>query len=82
MKEYVSRWLREFFLKFVQRHRQPQSRLRVSEAERRELHERLSTSLCPSSFRKATHQGTLYRWVRPEVVVEIKCNDLIASDTV
>ena len=36
---------------------------------------------CPSTYRTATRHGTLYRWVRPELVVEVRCNDLLAVDT-
>lgn len=43
--------------------------------------ERLSKIEAPSSFRMANREGTLCRFVRPEVVVEVKCSDLIETDT-
>jgi hypothetical protein len=43
--------------------------------------ERLSKLEAPSSFRMANREGTLCRFVRPEVVVEVKCSDLIETDT-
>jgi hypothetical protein len=43
--------------------------------------ERLAKMETPSSFRMANREGTLCRFVRPEVVVEVKCSDLIETDT-
>lgn len=44
------------------------------------LQERVAALACPSSYRMANREGTLCRFVRPELVIEIKCNDLMASD--
>lgn len=41
---------------------------------------RLSAMSSPSSFRMANSEGTLSRFVRPDLVVEIKCSDLLLSD--
>ncbi len=53
----------------------------MSAVEKMDLHERFSEMSCQSSFRKATDQGVLYRWIRPKIVVEVKCNDIIKSDS-
>lgn len=52
-----------------------------SRAEHSDLIQRLSPTACPSLYRIATDHGTLLRWVRPELVVEVKCNDLLAADS-
>lgn len=49
-----------------------------SRAERGALSNRLRALVCESAYRKTTDHGTLYRWVRPSLVVEVKCNDLIS----
>ena len=51
------------------------------EVERLQWHEKLSKLVVSSSFRMANREGTLCRFVRPEVVVEIKCTDLVVSDS-
>jgi AAA+ superfamily predicted ATPase len=56
-------------------------RMGWSHDEGRDLAARLSPLACASTFRSATDQGTLYRWVRPEIVIEVRCNDLLAVDT-
>ncbi len=58
-------------------------RVRVgwSHDESRDLAARLNPLACASTCRTATDRGTLYRWVRPELVVEVRCNDLLAVDT-
>ena len=48
-----------------------------TEADRRELAERLRPLVVESSYLAASRAGTLFRFVRPEVVVEAKCNDLL-----
>ena len=48
-----------------------------SEKERKSLFESLSPSACESQYRLAGEHGVLYRWVKPTVVVEVKCNDLL-----
>lgn len=50
------------------------------EVERLQWHEKLAELVVPSSFRMANREGTLCRFVRPEVVIEIKCYDLVVSD--
>ncbi|MGE3630948.1 MAG: hypothetical protein AB7P00_13685 [Sandaracinaceae bacterium] len=52
-----------------------------SEQDRARWHERLSAIECPSRFRLANREGTLSKFVRPEIVVEIRCSDLLASDS-
>lgn len=47
---------------------------------RQELLERLEGLECSSAFRHSSSDGNLYRFVRPELVVEIKCTDLQAED--
>ncbi len=48
-----------------------------SKKERRGLFDSLSQSACESSFRLAGEHGVLHRWVKPTMVVEVKCNDLL-----
>ncbi|GEM_PF-472849 len=52
-----------------------------SRAEQADLVQRLGPAACTSSYRIATDHGTLLRWVRPELVVEVKCNDLLVADS-
>ncbi len=52
-----------------------------SRAENADLRDRLSTLACVSTYRKANDHGLLYRWVKPELVIEVKCNDLIAANS-
>ena len=52
-----------------------------SNTEKAELAKRLTPFECSSSYRKANDHGLLYRWVKPELVVEVKCNDLIAVNS-
>jgi len=40
---------------------------------------RVSAIEAASSFRMASRDGSLCKFVRPEIVVEIQCNDLIDS---
>jgi len=49
-----------------------------SEKERRSLFDSLFQSACKSSYRLAGEHGVLYRWVKSNLVVEVKCNDLLA----
>ena len=49
--------------------------------EKAELAKRLAPLVCESSYSKANDQGLLYHWVRPEMIVEVKCNDLIAANS-
>jgi len=48
-----------------------------SETERRSLYDALSSSACESQYRLVSDHGVLYRWVKPNMVVEVKCNDLL-----
>ncbi|MBM4038168.1 MAG: AAA family ATPase [Planctomycetes bacterium] len=48
-----------------------------SEADRFELAERLRPLVVESSHLAASRAGALFRFVRPELVVEVKCNDLL-----
>jgi ATP-dependent 26S proteasome regulatory subunit len=52
-----------------------------SRAESHELSARLAPLACASTYRKANDHGLLYRWVKPQLVVEIKCNDLIIANS-
>ncbi|MBM4354106.1 MAG: AAA family ATPase [Deltaproteobacteria bacterium] len=52
-----------------------------SHREKRELAEHLAQMECVSTLRRVTDQGTLCRWVRPEFVVEVKCNDLLVANS-
>ena len=51
-----------------------------SEEDRAAWHARLSTMTCASGFRMANNDGTLTRFVRPEIVIEIRCSDLLTFD--
>ncbi len=50
------------------------------DGERVQWYERLSQMEVDSEFRMANREGTLCRFVRPEVVVEIKVSDLVGTD--
>jgi AAA+ superfamily predicted ATPase len=52
-----------------------------SNREKRGLAQHLQQLECPSAFRSVTDHGTLSRWVRPELVVEVKCNDLLVANS-
>jgi len=52
-----------------------------SNQEKQELASRLPQIECASAFRNVTDHGTLSRWVRPELVVEVKCNDLLVTNS-
>jgi hypothetical protein len=52
-----------------------------SEQDRARWFERLDPMEVPSRFRLANKEGTLSRFVRPEIVVEIRCSDLLATDS-
>lgn len=52
-----------------------------SEDSRRELGARLSTMECNSAFRHPSSEGGLYRFVRPELIVEITCLDIQTEDS-
>lgn len=52
-----------------------------SRGESQELAALLAALGCASSYRAATDHGTLCRFVRPELVVEVRCNDLLVADS-
>lgn len=52
-----------------------------SEEDRAAWYERLSPMQVPSTFRLANREGTLSKFVRPEIVLEVRCSDLLASDS-
>lgn len=52
-----------------------------SEQDRAAWHHKLAALEAPSRFRLANREGTLSKFVRPEVIVEIRCSDLLATDS-
>ncbi len=50
------------------------------EVERIQWYEKLSPLEVKSSFRLANREGTLCRFVKPEIIVQIKCSDLVTLD--
>lgn len=52
----------------------------LSEDDRVRWHARLSAIEAKSSFRLANREGTLCRFVRPEIVVEVRVSDFLATD--
>jgi AAA+ superfamily predicted ATPase len=48
-----------------------------TDEERAAFNRTFSSDLVPAAYRKATPEGALYRFVRPRIVVEVKCNDLL-----
>lgn len=52
-----------------------------SDEDRIAWHRRLSEMEVTSSFRLANREGTLCRFVRPEIVIEVKCSDLMDTDS-
>ncbi len=51
------------------------------EGGRTDWHDRLSAIEMPSSFRMANREGTLCRFVKPEIIVEIKVSDIVDTDS-
>jgi hypothetical protein len=51
-----------------------------TEDSRRSLLERLVPLECSSGFRHTSGDGTLTRWVRAEVVIEVECTDVQTED--
>jgi len=49
--------------------------------EKKEMAARLQSLECASDYRHVTDHGTLNRWVRPELIVEAKCNDLLVANS-
>ena len=52
-----------------------------TEEFRRALHLQLEALTCESRFRAASRSGALYRFVRPEIVVEVRMTDLQVDDS-
>jgi hypothetical protein len=52
----------------------------LSEDDRARWHAKLAAIESPSAFRLANREGTLCRFVRPEVVIEMRVSDLLVSD--
>jgi len=52
-----------------------------SNREKGELARHLAQLECTSAFRRVTDHGTLCRWVKPELVLEVKCNDLLVVNS-
>ncbi len=52
-----------------------------SDDERMEWYERLSKMEVESYYRYRSSEGMLIRFVRPEIVVQIRCSDLLALDS-
>ena len=50
-----------------------------SRVERRELAECLSPMKCESAINLSSRSGLPYHWVRPEIVVEIECHELLTT---
>ncbi len=52
----------------------------MSEDDRARWHEKLALVEARSSFRLANREGTLCRFVRPEIVVEVRVSDFLSTD--
>ncbi len=52
-----------------------------SREENADLQRRLISMVCDSTYRKANDHGLLVRWVKPDLVIEVKCNDIIAANS-
>ncbi len=52
-----------------------------SQQERHELAERLRAMSCVSLMSLSSRSGLPYTWVRPEMVVEVTCHELLAVNT-
>ncbi len=52
-----------------------------SRAENANLQKRLTPLACDSTYRETNDHGQHYRWVKPDLVIEVKCNDLIAANS-
>jgi len=52
-----------------------------SEVDRSTWHDRLSAIEQPSSFRMANREGTLCRFVKPEIILEVKVSDIVDTDS-
>jgi len=52
----------------------------LDDLTRLRLQERLNGLAAESSYRMANREGTLCRFVRPELVIELKCSDLMGAE--
>ncbi len=52
----------------------------LSDSDRIAWLRRLEPTVVPSTFRMANSEGTLCRFVRPEVVLQVRCTDLLDTD--
>jgi len=52
----------------------------LSDVDRLAWHRRLEPMVVPSAFRLANNEGTLCRFVRPEIVVEVRISDVMDTD--
>lgn len=52
----------------------------LSDELRLSLHDRLTQMAAESSYRMANREGMLCRFVRPELVIEVRCTDLLGPD--
>jgi hypothetical protein len=52
----------------------------MSEDDRSRWHDRLTAMEARSSFRLANREGTLCRFVKPEIVVEVRVSDFLSTD--
>ena len=48
---------------------------------RKAMYARLSPLEAPSSFRHASNSGALYRFVKPELIIEFKVTDVVADES-
>ncbi|MCL5104998.1 MAG: hypothetical protein M1133_12910, partial [Armatimonadetes bacterium] len=52
-----------------------------TQSERRELADRLEPLKCESAIDLSSRSGLPYQWVRPEVVVEVACHELLTTNS-
>ncbi|MHB9036970.1 MAG: AAA family ATPase [Armatimonadota bacterium] len=52
-----------------------------NKTERREIADRLGPLKCESTMNLSSRSGTQYRWVRPQMVVEIACHELLTTNS-
>ena len=52
----------------------------MDDETRRTLLKRVAPLAVPSSFRHASNSGAVYRFVRPELVIEVKVTDVLAEE--
>jgi len=52
-----------------------------SQDERRELVDRLGAMKCKSAINLSSRSGLPYQWVRPQIVVELSCHELLITNS-